>query len=358
MNDHAFDRWTTAVAHRRGGPSRRLLTGGVFGGLLAGVLGVAKSDAHTRRVPSFQECDLGCTDSTCGRVPVDCPNFPGDSIWNTPIDSLPVDRRSDAYVASIGRDTGLHADFGSGLYEGSPLGIPFVRVPADQPAVEVTLEVAEESDPGPYPIPLDAPIEGGSCGTGDRHVIVAQDETCLLYELYNAAPRPDGGWEASSGARFDLTSNALRPAEWTSADAAGFPILPLLVRYEEIAAGVIPHALRFTAALTQEAYVWPARHQAGATTDPDVPPMGQRFRLNAAFDIGGFSDANQIILEALKTYGMLLADNGSDWFLSGVPDDRWDNDDLRDLQDRLRGSDFEAVDCSSLIGDPDSGQVA
>ena len=130
------------------------------------------------------------------------------------------------------------------------------------------------------------------------------------------------------------------------------------MRYEEIAAGVIPHALRFTAALTQEAYVWPARHQAGATTDPDVPPMGQRFRLNAAFDIGGFSDANQIILEALKTYGMLLADNGSDWFLSGVPDDRWDNDDLRDLQDRLRGSDFEAVDCSSLIGDPDSGQVA
>ena len=269
-----------------------------------------------------------------------------------------MDPQSDAYVASMSPDTGLHPDFGAGLYEGAPLGIPFVRVPSTQPAVAVAFEVAEESDPGPYPIPPDAPIEGGSCGTGDRHVIVVQEETCTLYELYSATPQPDGSWQAFSGAVFDLTSNALRPAEWTSADAAGLPILPGLVRYEEIAAGVIPHALRFTAALTRDAYIWPARHQAGATTDAGVPPLGQRFRLKADVPIDDFSPINQIILQALQTYGMLLADNGSDWFLSGVPDDRWDNDDLHALQERIHGSDFEAVDCSSLIVDPDSGQVA
>ncbi len=360
MDEHTFDRWTAVLAHRRCRPTRRrLLTGGLLGGLLAGVLGARSSTADmTLRIQDGEDCSLGCTSSVCGQIPVDCSLFPGDNIWNTPIDSLPVDARSDAYVASIGPDTGLHPDFASGLYEGEPIGIPFVRVPATQPAKEITFEVAEESDLGPYPIPLDAPIEGGSCATGDRHVIVVQEETCLLHELYNAFPGPDGTWQAFSGARFDLTSNALRPAEWTSADAAGLPILPGLVRYEEITAGDIPHALRFTAALTQEAYVWPARHQAGATTDADVPPMGQRFRLKAGVDIGGFSPTNQIILQALKTYGMLLADNGSDWFLSGVPDDRWDNDDLRELQERIHGSDFEAVDCSSLIGDPDSGQVA
>jgi len=356
MDEHAFDRWTSIVAHRR---NRRLVSGGLLGGLLAGVLGVRGGTANlTRRTQAEGDCSLGCTSSTSGEIAVDCPLFPTDNIWNAPIDSLPVDSQSDAYMASIGPDTGMHADFGSGLYEGSPLGIPFVRVPANQPAVEVTFEVADESDPGPYPIPLDAPIKGGSCGTGDRHVIVVQEETCLLYELYNAVPQADGSWQASSGARFDLTSNALRTAEWTSADAAGMAILPGLVRYEEIAAGVIPHALRFTAALTREEYVWPARHQAGASTDAGVSPMGQRFRLKAGVDISSFSPTNQIILQALKTYGMLLADNGSDWFLTGVPDDRWDNDDLRELQDLILGSDFEAVDCSSLIADPDSGQAA
>jgi hypothetical protein len=360
MDDHIFDRWTAGVALRRSRPSRRrLLKGGLLGGMFAGVLGVWNSAATMARQSAVaQDCSLGCTSSVCGQVPVDCMLFPQDNVWNTPVDSLPLDAQSDSYVASIGLDTGLHPDFGSGLYEGLPLGIPFVRVPADQPGVEITFEVAEESDPGPYPIPPDAPIEGGSCGTGDRHVIVVQEGTCLLYEIYDASPQADGSWQAFGGARFDLTSNALRTAEWTSADAAGLPILPGLVRYEEIAAGVIPHALRFTASLTQEAYVWPARHQAGATTDTSVPPMGQRFRLNAGIDIGGFSPTNQIILQSLKTYGMLLADNGSDWFLSGVPDDRWDNDDLRELQERIHGSDFEAVDCSSLVGDPDSGQVA
>lgn len=353
MDEHAFDRWTAAVARRR------LLGGGLIGGVFAGVVGGRSGDAAViRRAVARQDCDLGCTSSVCGQIPVDCALFPQDSFWNTPIDDLPVDARSGEYVASIGLDTGLHPDFGSGLYEGSPLGIPFVRVPADQAEVEVAFEVAEESDSGPYPIPADVPVEGGSCGTGDRHVIVVQEGTCTLFEMYDASPQADGSWQAFGGARFDLTSNDLRPAEWTSADAAGLPILPGLVRYEEIAAGVIPHALRFTASLTREEYVWPARHQAGATTDESVPPMGQRFRLKSDIDTSEFSETNQIILQALKTYGMLLADNGSDWFLSGVPDDRWDNDDLHELQENILGSDFEAVDCSSLMVDPDSGQVA
>jgi hypothetical protein len=285
--------------------------------------------------------------------------LPRNNIWNTPIDTLPLDARSDAYITSIGADIGLHPDFGAGLYEGSPLGIPFVRVPGDQPPVAVTFtDYGEESDPGPYPIPPDAPIEGGSCGTGDRHVVVVQEETCTLYELFDAHPQPDGSWQAAGGARFDLASNSLRPASWTSADAAGLPILPGLVRYEEIEAGVIPHALRFTAETTQEAFVWPARHEASDNTDPNLPPMGQRFRLKADVALDDLSPTNQIILEALKTYGMMLADNGSSWFLSGAPDDRWDNDDLHVLQERIFGSDFEAVDCTSLIAHPDSGQVA
>ncbi len=217
---------------------------------------------------------------------------------------------------------------------------------------------AEESDPGPYPIPADAPVENGSCSDGDRHVIVVQEGSCTLYELFDARQQADGSWQAFGGAMFDLKSNALRPDGWTSADAAGLPILPGLVRYEEIAAGAIHHALRFTAQRTPETYVWPARHEAGSTTNPDVPPLGQRFRLKAEVDIAGFSPTNQIILKALKTYGMFLADNGSDWFLSGTPDDRWDNDDLRELQERLHGRDFEAVDSSSLMANPNSGQVA
>ncbi|MBX3070475.1 MAG: hypothetical protein KF883_08285 [Thermomicrobiales bacterium] len=300
---------------------------------------------------------MGCTESLCGEIPQDCTLFPADNIWNTSIDHLPLDALSDAYVASIGPDTGLHPDFGSGLYEGQPFGIPFVQAPATQAGAPVVFEVDEESDPGPYPIPTDAPIEGGSCATGDRHVLVVQEGSCQLYELFDATPQSDGSWTAYAGAHFDLTSNDLRPAEWTSADAAGLPILPGLVRYEEIEAGVIPHALRFTASMTQRAFVWPARHQAGATDDLSVPPMGQRFRLKSTVDIDGFSRTNQIILQALKTFGMMLADNGSDWYLSGAPDDRWDNDDLHELQERIHGSDFEAVDCTSLMDDPDSGRV-
>ena len=286
-----------------------------------------------------------------------CPLFPANNVWNTRLDTLPVDPNSAAYVNNIGATAGMHPDFGSGLWNDEPIGIPFTTVPSTQPLVAVSFDYADESDPGPYPIPADAPIEGGPDSTGDRHVLVVQNGTCQLYEMWNAWPTPDGSWYAGSGARFDLQSNTLRPAGWTSADAAGLPILPGLVRYDEAASGAINHALRFTAPYTRREYIWPARHYASSSTDPNRPPMGQRFRLKASFDISGFSPTNQVILTALKQYGMFLADNGSSWYLSGVPDERWDNDDLHQLQVLVHGSDFEAVDESSLMLDPDSGEA-
>jgi len=249
----------------------------------------------------------------------------------------------------------LHPDFGAGLWAGAPIGIPFVVV-SNQPPVSVTFQYADESDPGPYPIPPNAPIEGGSASSGDRHVLVVDQGNCVLYELYAAYPQPGGGWTAGSGAIFDLRADRLRPAGWTSADAAGLPILPGLVRYDEVAAGAIRHAIRFTAPQTRQSYVWPARHYASSLTGAQYPPMGQRFRLRADYDISGFSAANQVILAALKKYGMMLADNGSSWYLSGAPDDRWNNDDLHALT-QLTGADFEAVDVSHLMANPDSGQV-
>lgn len=287
-----------------------------------------------------------------------CPYFPADNIWNTRVDSLPLDPRSAAYIVSIGPDNGLHPDFGAGLWNGGPIGIPFVPVPASQPLVEITFDYDDESDPGPYPIPTDAPIEGGPDSDGDRHILVLRNGDCHLFETWNTWPMPDGSWTAGSGAIFDLTSNSLRPAGWTSADAAGLPILPGLVNYDEVASGRIDHALRFTAPRTRRAYVWPARHYASSATDPNLPPMGQRFRLRADFDVTGFSPTNQVILRALQEYGMILADNGSAWFLSGVPDERWSNDDLRALRNGVHGSDFQAVDVSGLMVDPNSGQAA
>jgi len=286
-----------------------------------------------------------------------CDVFPPDNIWNVRVDGLPVHPASDAYVAAIGVDSPMHPDFGSGEFpagSGAPIGIPWIAVPASQPRVPVSFDFADESDPGPYPIPPDPPIEGGTDATGDRHVLVLERHRCRLYELFDAAPDGAGGWRAGSGAVFDLTSNRLRPAGWTSADAAGLPILPGLVRWEEVAAGEIRHALRFTAPRTRRAFVWPARHFASDATDPDLPPMGQRFRLRGDFDLSGFTPRLQVILRALQRYGMMLADNGSPWFLSGAPDERWDNDELRQLR-RLRGADFEAVDVSSLEVEPDSG---
>ena len=292
-----------------------------------------------------------------------CPVFPADNIWNVPVDKLPVDPRSQQYVASIGAQKGLKADFGSGSFEGAPIGIPFIVVPMKEPKVAIHFRkfgdedaIADESDPGPYPIPRNAPVEGGLKSQDDRHVVVVQQGSCTLFELYKAVPNSDGSWSAVGAARFDLEGHELRTDGWTSADAAGLPIFPGLVRAEEIAAGEIRHALRFTVARTRKAYVWPGRHYASRRTEEALPPMGQRFRLRADFDVSRFSPTNQIILRALKTYGMMLADNGSDWFLSGAPHPSWNDDQLRELL-QVKGADFEAVDVSSLRLEENSGKA-
>ncbi len=269
--------------------------------------------------------------------------FPADNPWNQDISAAPVDPNSAKLIASIRLDKTLHPDFGT-EWEGVPNGIPYIVVTGTQKRVPVSFEYADESDAGPYPIPPDAPIEGGPKGTGDRHVIVIDRDNWKLYELFDAHPIKGGAsWKAVGGAVFDLSSNALRPAGWTSADAAGLPVFPGLVRYDEVhELKAITHALRFTAQRTRRAYVHPARHFASDNPDPNLPPMGMRVRLKASFDIGKFSPAMQVILFALKKYGMILADNGSDWYLSGAPDPRWDDDDLRTLRS-IKGSDFEVV---------------
>lgn len=298
------------------------------------------------------------TNSTNTSSPVvnGCSIFPANNIWNTPINNLPVHPQSAAYINSIGATTGLHPDFGSGNYEGETIGIPFTTVPAGQAKVKVSFEYDDESDPGPYPIPPNVPTEGGPNGSGDRHVIVMEEGTCKLYEMFDAEKQPDNSWKAGSGAVYDLNSNALRPADWTSADAAGMPILPGLIRYDEVKAGVINHALRFTVKTSRNSYVWPARHKASSSTGSNLPQMGQRFRLKANFDTSKFTPDVKVILTALKTYGMFMADNGSNWFISGETDERWDNDMLGLLKD-VPGSAFEAIDESSLQVDPNSGQA-
>ena len=228
-------------------------------------------------------------------------------------------------------------------------------VPGTQPKVPLRFEYADESDPGPYPIPPDAPIEGGPAADGDRHILVLDKDCCRLYETWSTYPE-GAGWKAGSGAVFDLASSKLRPDGWTSADAAGLPILPGLLRYDEVAAGAVRHAIRFTVQRTQRAYLWPARHFASNIRDADVPPMGARLRLKAGVDLGRYSPPVRVILQGFKDYGLLLADNGSNWFISGVPDERWNNDLLRELRN-IHGSDFEVVDASGLMIDPDSGQA-
>jgi hypothetical protein len=289
-----------------------------------------------------------------------CTLFPADNWWNARVDGLPVAEHSDDWVAALGADSHVHPDFGAGLYQGAPIGIPWTSVHADQPLVPVSFYY-DDSDPGPYPIPPDAPIEGGPKSRGDRHVLVVDSDACLLYETFDSHPKQDGSWEAGSGAIFDLASNALRTEGWTSADAAGFAILPGLVRYEEIAGGAIEHALRFTASDIRAAHVWPARHHATCgghgADDLSVPPMGQRFRLKDEFEISGFSPDVQVLLLAMKRYGIVLADCGSSWYVSGVPDSRFDNDAFVSELHTIPGSAFEAVDTSSLQIDPDSAQV-
>lgn len=280
-----------------------------------------------------------------------CPLFPGNNIWNTPVDKLPVDPRSSDYINSIGPNTGLHPDFGT-VYLGDPIGIPYNLVSGDQPGVQVGFQYDSESDHVLYPIPDNPLIEAGS----DRHILIVDTDQCGLYELF-AAEKQGGSWQAGSGAFFNLYSNVLRPDNWTSADAAGLPILAGLVRFDEVAGGEVLHALRFTVDTTRAAHVWPARHDASDETALHYPPMGQRFRLKASFEITGYSPQVEVILNALKTYGMILADNGSDWYISGVPDERWDDDILVNELKTVKGSDFEAVNVSILMLNPDSGQV-
>ncbi|MCL7960273.1 MAG: hypothetical protein M8861_08780, partial [marine benthic group bacterium] len=292
--------------------------------------------------------------------PPSCPTFPEDNIWNRRVDDLPVDARSSQYIAAIGANETLHADFGSGVWppgSTSPIGIPFVNIAAGEPDVEIIYTAwGNESDPGPFPIPADAPIEGGPDASGDRHVIVVDREECVLYELYRAFPLGNGSWSADSGATYDLRSNDLRPDGWTSADAAGLPIYPGLVTYDEVASGAITHAIRFTASDTRSDHVWPARHDSSSITASNYPPMGQRFRLKADYDISRYPAEIQVILQAFKVYGLILADNGSSWSISGAPDERWNNQVLHAWDD-IPGSAFEAVDVSSLMVDPNSGKV-
>jgi len=306
-------------------------------------------------VPAALLLGLGSLASAQTPTIGNCAVLPADNIWNTRIDQLPVHPSSSTWVSTIGASSPLHPDFGSGLYNGGPIGIPYVTVPGTQTKYPATFTYQSESDTGPYAIPLNAPIEGGSSSTGDRHVISVDTDNCILYEIYDAYPQTSS-WTGGSGAIFNLLSDALRPATWTSADAAGLPIFPGLVRHDEVATGAIHHALRFTVPQTQRAYVWPARHYASLLTGAQYPPMGARFRLKASFDMSGFSPTNQVILTALKQYGMMLADNGSAWFLSGAPDAGWNNDDLHALT-TIAGSNFEAVDATVLMVNPDSGQA-
>jgi len=272
-----------------------------------------------------------------------CPVFPASSVWNKPVHRLPVRKDSAAIVNAIGAGQYVHADFGSGLWNGGPIGIPVTVVDGSQPTSFVDFYYGDESDPGPYPIPPDVEIEGGPDADGDRHAIIVESDSCTLYELFDLHP----AWEAGSGAIWNLRSNQLRPLGWTSADAAGLPILAGLARYDEVASGVIDHALRFTVRRSRRAYIYPARHFASSSTDRRLPPMGLRLRLRTNFPVLSFPPQARVVLRALKRYGMIVADNGSSWYISGVPDPGWDNDQLHTLH-RVKGSDFRVVDTSKL----------
>jgi hypothetical protein len=273
-----------------------------------------------------------------------CPVFPSSNVWNKRVDKLPKHKRSKQIVKAIGANAYVHADFGSGLWDGGPIGIPVTVVDDSEPKSLVDFLYDDESDAGPYPIPSDVLIEGGDDADGDRHAIIVDRDSCTLYELFNLRPDP---WEAGSGAIWNLRSNKLRPRGWTSADAAGLPILPGLARYAEVRRGAIKHALRFTVERSRRAFVYPARHVASSYTSRNLPPMGLRLRLRSNFPVGSFPYQARVVLRALKRYGMIVADNGSSWYISGVPDDRWSNDQLHTLH-RVKGSDFRVVDTSKL----------
>ena len=288
------------------------------------------SAAHARRLPAARHC----------------PIFPANNAWNQRVDKLPVATDSAQLIASIGLDAPVHADFGSGKWDGGPIGIPFDVVSKQTHRSHVSFEYADESNRVPYPIPRRVHIEGGPHATGDRHALLVDKSSCRLYELYDLR-HTSRGWTAGSGAMWSLRSNHLRPAGWTSADAAGLPIFAGLARWDEAKRGVIDHALRFTASETRRAYVYPARHYASSSNDPSLPPMGLRVRLKASVNIASFPPQARVVLRALQRYGMILADNGSPWYISGAPNPHWSNDQLHTLG-RLTGADFEVVDTSSL----------
>jgi len=275
--------------------------------------------------------------------------FPADNLWNQNIASAPVDPNSAAIINFIGAGDPVHPDFGSGEYNGSSIGIPYVVVDSSQPPVVINFTAyGDESDPGPMPVPASAPIEGyPNPGSGDRHVLVLDNSSCWLYELYSSYPQSDGSWNADSAAVWDLLSDEQRPLTWTSADAAGLSVFAGLARYDEVASGAIKHALRFTLQNSRAAFVPPASHWAATTSNANAAPMGLRMRLKASFDISGFSTSNQVILTALKRYGMIMADNGSNMYISGAPDDRWDNDDLHNLG-QITAADFEVVQMNPI----------
>jgi hypothetical protein len=275
--------------------------------------------------------------------------FPADNLWNQNIASAPVDPNSAAIINFIGASDPVHPDFGSGEFDGSSIGIPYIVVDSQQAPVAINFTAyGDESDPGPMPVPASAPIEGyPSPGSGDRHVLVLDNSNCWLYELYSSYPQTDGSWNAASAAVWDLQADGQRPLTWTSADAAGLSIFAGLARYDEVASGAIKHALRFTLQNSRAAFVPPASHWAATTTNASAAPMGMRVRLKASFDISGFSATNQVILTALKQYGMIMADNGSNMYISGAPDDRWDNDDLHNL-DQVTAADFEVMQMNPI----------
>jgi hypothetical protein len=283
-----------------------------------------------------------------------CPAFPDDNVWNTPITGLPVNADSATWLASMDAgSTNLHPDFGPSGNKKEPYGIPWEIVPAGTTFVPIKFQYASESDPGPYPLSPTTPIERGS----DRHALMVDPSTCTLYETWHTHYHPNGKSKAGSGAIWSLQSDALRPAGWTSADAAGLPILPGLVNYDEVSSGVMDHAIRFTAECTQQAYLWPARHEAGQD-NPSCPPMGARFRLSAGFSLPASSCAAmcQTVISTLQTYGLILADNGSNWFFQGTADTRWTDTEVDQLK-QIPASQFVAVDESCLMVDPDSGQA-
>jgi hypothetical protein len=325
----------------------------LFGLATTAILTPSLANASHWDYGSMTNASTGVDANLGGAVP-----FPATNAWNTDISQEPVDPRSAKIIASIGAGTGLHPDFGSRTYAHAIIGIPYVVVGKDQKPVSIKITTYKsESDKGPFPVPKDAPIEGykpdGDSFGGDRHVLVIDKHTDRLYEMWEAFRESNNNWKCKSAAEFHLNSNDVRPTAkpgWTSADAAGLPIFPGLVRYDEVAAGEIPHALRFTVSQSREAYVAPANHWASSNTSADLPPMGMRARLKASFQIpSGFSAQTKVILRAMKKYGMIVADNGSDWYISGAPDPRWKNDKLESELRQVTGSDFEVVKMRNIV---------